>query len=190
MERVVTMSFMLLGLIMIGGMVAAQPESKAEAPVMQMGAPPEMKQLAFMVGTWDVVMSMRMSPDEPWTESKAVNTNVMIIDGCALQSEFEAEMMGMQFKGFSTTTYNRVTGKWQTTWIDNIGAAVGLYEGDFKDGKFVVSGKDVMPDGKTMVSRITSYNITDTKYEWMQENSMDNGATWMTSMKGVYTKRQ
>ena len=190
MRRLVTVLFMLMGLVIIGGAVAAQPETKADAPAMAMGAPPEMKQVAFMVGTWDAVMSMKMSPEAPWMEFTGITTSAMIVDGCALKSEFEASMMGMMFKGFSTMTYNRNTGKWQTAWIDNMGAAVSLYEGDFKDGKFVVSGKDLLTGGKTMLTRITSYNITDTKYDWMQENSMDDGATWMTSMKGVYTKRQ
>ena len=190
MRRLVTVLFMLMGLVIIGGAVAAQPETKADAPAMAIGAPPEMKQVAFMVGTWDAVMSMKMSPEAPWMEFTGITTSAMIVDGCALKSEFEASMMGMMFKGFSTMTYNRNTGKWQTAWIDNMGAAVSLYEGDFKDGKFVVSGKDLLAGGKTMLTRITSYNITDTKYDWMQENSIDDGATWMTSMKGVYTKRQ
>ena len=54
----------------------------------------------------------------------------------------------------------------------------------------VFAGEDVMPGGEKVRSRVTSYNISDTTYDWMMEMSNDDGQTWYTSMKATYTKRQ
>lgn len=178
-------------LVMLMAVTAMAQDKKPEGqPPMEMGAPPEMKQVDFMIGIWDVDMQYRMSPEAEWAETNAVNTNDLILDGCVLQSTFEGDMGGAPMKGLSFVTYSRGLGKWQTMWTDNMGYGMSLYTGDFADGKMVFTGKDVMPDGTEMMSRITSYNITDTKYDWMMENSKDDGQTWFTSMKATYTKRQ
>lgn len=166
----------------------AADSAQAEIPMMTVGAPPEMKQIAAMEGTWDVVMQMRMSAEAPWMESKGVCVNKLVLDGCALEQTMTADVGGMPMKGTGMTCFNRGSGKWQSSWIDNLSAGLGLYEGDFKDGRLVVSGVDKMP-GMTMLSRITTYNITPTRFDWLGENSFDNGATWIETMKGVYTKR-
>jgi hypothetical protein len=178
-------------LVMLMAVTAMAEDKKPEGqPPMEMGAPPQMKQIDFMIGIWDVDMQYRMSPDAEWEETNAVNTNDLILDGCVLESTFEGDMGGAAMNGLSLVTYNRGLGKWQTTWMDNMGMGISLYTGSFADGKMIFAGKDVMPGGAEMMSRITSYNITDTKYDWMMENSTDNGQTWYTSMKATYTKRQ
>jgi hypothetical protein len=183
-----TMAVMVM--LLMGVTAMAQDEKPAGQPPVEMGAPAQMKQMAFMVGIWDVDMQYRMTPEAEWTEAAAVNTNNLILDGCILESTFEGDMDGMPMTGISMTTYSRGLGKWQTMWTDNMGMGISLYTGDFSDGKIVCAGEDMMPGGVKMLSRVTSYNITDTKYDWMMENSMDDGQTWYTSMKATYTKRQ
>ena len=63
-----------------------------------------------------------------------------------------------------------------------------MYTGDFKDGKLVVTGTDIGPDGMTFQSRLTNYNMTDTGFEWMYEMSMD-GTNYMTGAKATYTRK-
>jgi len=189
MKRLAMMLGALVVLLM-GITAMAQEEKPAGEPAMEMGAPAQVKQVAFMIGIWDVSMQYRMSPEAPWTEADAVNTNNMILDGCVLESVLEGDMDGMPMKGIGMTTYSRGLGKWQTMWTDNMGMGISLYTGGFADGKMVFAGQDMMPGGVKMLSRVTSYNITDTTYDWMMENSMDDGQTWYTSMKATYTKRQ
>jgi hypothetical protein len=171
----------LMAALILGVSATAQDEKPAGQAAMDMGAPAQMKQVAFMVGIWDVSMQYRMSPEAKWTEATAINTNNFILDGCVLESEFEGDMDGMPMHGISMTTYNRGLGQWQTMWTDT---------GGFTDGKIVCGGTDVMPDGTKVRARVTSYNIADTSYDWMMEMSMDDGQTWYTSMKAKYTKRQ
>lgn len=189
MRKSMIVAGLMAALILAVGAMA-QEEKPVDQPNMDMGAPVQMKQVAFMVGIWDVSMQYRMSPEAKWTEAAAVNTNNFILDGCVLESDFEGDMDGMPMHGISMTTYSRGLGQWQTMWTDNSGMGMSLYTGDFADGKMVSGGTDVMPDGTKVRARVTSYNITDTSYDWMMEMSTDDGQTWYTSMKAKYTKRQ
>jgi hypothetical protein len=172
-----------------GDQTSGQKSSQAEMEMPPMGAPEQMKMLADMIGTWDVVQNWKMDPsDTTWQTSKGVSTYKNVLDGCAMEFTFDSEMLGMPFHGLGLIAYNRETGKWQTTWIDNMSAAIGYYTGDFKDGKFVVSGEDKW-NGQTFLSRMTTYNITPNKFDWMYEMSMDGGKTWYQTVKAVYTKK-
>jgi hypothetical protein len=93
----------------------------------------------------------------------------------------------MPHHGLGLMAFDRETGQWQETWVDNFSARISLYTGKHMEGKHVVSGTD-MYKGEKMYTRMTSSNFTDTSYDWMMENSMD-GENWYTSMKGTYTKQ-
>ncbi len=175
--------------IIVALAVMADQEQPADIQQMEFGAPPEMDQMAFMEGVWDVNLKYRMDPESSWIEQTAVNTNSFILDGCAIQADYEGEMLDMQFKGIGLTCYNRITGKWQTVWTDNMGMGMGVYEGAYINDRLVFTGVDIMPGGVKVLTRITSYDITDTSYQWMMEMSSDSGKTWVESMKATYTKR-
>ena len=169
--------------------VQAADSSKAGGAMAMpaMGAPAEMKQVAFMIGDWDASMKFNMGDTTKWTETKSTSTVTPVLDGAALMSTFSGLMMGMPFKGIGYTCFSRETGKWQMSWLDNMGAAMSLYTGTMKDGKLVVSGED-MYQGKPMLSKLTYFNMSDSKYDWLMEISMDGGKTYMPSMRATYTK--
>ena len=188
MKRISLFAILTLSIVS-AGVAFSQEQAIPETAAPQIGAPPQMKEISFLVGFWDVAMQVKMAPEAPWMETKAVSTCSLVLDGCAMQSTFEGDMAGMPMKGIMFTCFNRTTGKWQASWIDNFGAAISLYEGELKDGKLIFAGEDKMPQG-TMLTRITQFNMTNTKFDWLMENSMDGGKTWFESMKAVYTKRQ
>ena len=63
-----------------------------------------------------------------------------------------------------------------------------MYSGDFEDGKMVVTGQDVGPDGTKFHSRLTNYNITEAGFEWEYEMSLD-GTNYMDGAKATYRKK-
>jgi hypothetical protein len=188
MRRSVFITLVMTGLLLSPVLLQAADGTKVEMPMMTTGAPPEMKQVAILEGTWDAAMQVRMGPETPWIEAKALCIYKMVLDGCALEQTFTGDMAGMSIKGTGLTCFNRGSGKWQSSWIDNTAAGLSLYEGDFKDGRMVVSGVDKMP-GMTVLSRITTFNITPARFDWLVENSFDKGATWVETMKAVFTKK-
>lgn len=187
MKRLVIVTAIITCLLAPLALTAAD-STKAEAPSMMMGAPPEMKQIAAMAGTWDVAMKARMDPSLPWSETKGTCINTVVLDGCGLEQKFDGQTDEGPYRGMGMISFHRGLGKWQYTWLDNMFGAMGFYQGTLTDGKLVVSGEDVMP-GMTMWTRITTYNITDKKYDWTMESSMDGGKTWVVSGTAVYTRK-
>jgi len=179
---------LILGSLNLPIMADDQIKNEQAATQPAMGPTPEMRQFAFLLGTWDVAQSWKMDPaKEEWTDSKAVSTFVNLYDGCGIHQSYEGEVMNMPFKGTGLSAFNRETGKWQSVWLDNMGAAIGYYEGYYKDGKMVVQGEDTY-GGQKYITRITTLNYTAQRFEWTLEMSMDGGKTFITTGKAVYTK--
>lgn len=176
-----------LALMLVAGIVTAQEDSSASAGMPQMGPPPEMKEIAWMVGSWDFKGEMQMHPGADWTPMEATAVFSYVCDGAAMQMTYESEFMGMAFHGLNLTTYNSNSEQWQDVWTDNMSGRFIMYSGTVTDGKRVVSGS-YEHMGQPMQSRATSFNMTETSWDWTMEDSMD-GETWTVSMKGTYTKQ-
>jgi len=185
-----TLFCVLSALLLIGAAVvagdSAEKEMSGEMPPM--GPPPEMKELATMVGTWDVKGRMRMDPNADWMDDEGVSISRYVCGGAALLMEYSGPMMGMTYEGIGLMTYDRENSEWQTTWTDNMEARTVLYTGQKKDGKTVLVGEGKF-NGATYLARTTTYEVTEQNYKWQMENSMDGGESWYTSMEATYTRR-
>jgi len=165
----------------------AQMMSEGEMP--EMGPPEELKELSFMVGDWKVEGKMRMDPtSEEWTPYTATCSYEWFADGAALMSTFKGEMFGMPMVGHSIENYDRETGQWQVTWIDNMMARQSNYTGGMEGDKMVITGQDLM-EGQVFGTRITVFNMSEKSFDWKMEHSMDDGKTWATFMQATYTKK-
>jgi len=164
---------------------ADEPTQAQEMPPM--GPPPEIQEQAFMIGTWTFDGEMRMAPDAEWEKYGGEVVFSYVAGGAAIQMEWtSAGMMGMTHHGLSITAYDREMKQWQETWVDNMGGRISMYTGNYVDGKRIMSGIDMM-NGQEIWTRNTSYDITESSYKWIMENSMD-GQNWFESMRGTYTK--
>lgn len=171
-----------------GGEHEDHGQNEGEAAMPPMGAPEEMKALEAMNGEYDVKFYYKANPMSPeWTETEATATLSTVLDGAAQKMVFEGEMVGMPFTGIGLTAYDRETAKFQTTWVDSMGARLSMYTGSLADGELVVEGED-RGQGMTFQSRLTTYNMTDTGFDWKYEMSMD-GTNYMETAKATYTKK-
>ena len=183
--------YLLVGLLMIilaAAAVAQEPAGEQQAPP-PMGPPPEMQDLSFLVGDWDVNMRMGMNPDTTtWETSTGTCTYAYILDGAVMQMNYEGTAMGMPFLGMGLQCFDRETGLWQVTWSDNMSARISLYTGKKENGKIVVTGEDLYY-GQKFLSRLTTFNETKTSFDWTMEYSTDGGKTFLPSAFATYTKR-
>ena len=161
-------------------------DSAQSAPMM--GPPPELAQLAFLIGNWDVKGRLKMDPSQPdWIEFAGTCSYEMIAGGTTIESNYRSSTMGMDFIGFGLHSYDRETQQWQAVWIDNVGARQSYYTGRFADGKLVMQGDEKF-GGQSFVNRFVISDITDKSFQWKIEMSKD-GQTWATSMEATYTRR-
>ncbi len=178
----------LMVILLLSGAVWAEEPTASPAGMPEMGAPKEMKQLASFEGSWDIVMQHRQMPEQPWEESKASCTYEYILGGAAMRQHFSGNMLGMPFKGESTFCFHRDNKKWQVTWLDDMFGALSYYEGKWDGEKFVAGNKEIW-QGVEYHSKMTYFNITNDKFEWLMEMSTDDGNTWFATMKSVSTRK-
>ncbi len=189
MRKVMTVLVASVLCLVTGTVVLADHHEEGGGEMPPMGPPAEMQQLEGMNGEYDVKFSYRLDPSsEEWMETAATAVVSTVVGGGAQQMIFEGEMMGMPFQGMGLTSFDRATGKWQTTWVDSMGARISMYTGTFEDGKMVVEGEDFGPDGGTYQSRLTYYNMNDEGWDWTYEMSMD-GTNYFVGAKATYRRK-
>ncbi len=87
------------------------------------------RHLASQAGDWDFVGKFWMEPGAPPQESKGHSSREMILGGRVLRESITSEMMGMPFQGLGMTGFDNVTGRFWSTWNDNMSTGVMTSEG-------------------------------------------------------------
>jgi hypothetical protein len=184
-------SVVLVALILVGSVFADDSQMKEEQGMPQVGPAPQMKQLDFLLGTWDVAMKSRFNPsDTAWVETKGTAKYENILDGCIQKSSYESSMMGLPFEGLMLEGYNTDLKKWQAVWMDNTGGGrMSLYTGSEEGDSTVLAGSEVYM-GQQVYTRIVMYDMTPTSFNWKMETSPDGGKTLVVFATAVYTKRK
>ena len=154
-----------------------------------MGPPDEIKAMAHMVGTWDVQMQVLMDPTADFVTGPAVAVYSYVAGGACLQSQFTSLMESLPFEGLLHTTFNRSTGEWLQTWVDNIGGYMSVYHGKEVDGKLVLEGEDYLGD-QVWPTRATWEPVKDGKFRMQLEHPTPDGKTWAVHLIADYTKRK
>ncbi len=162
------MRTILLGLVGCCLVLWARPVA-AQGP--QPG--PEHEKFKQLVGTWDAAVSFA------GMESKATATYKLMPGGLWLLEDFQGEFGGQKFLGKGVTGYDLVKKKYVATWIDSMSPFLMVMEGNYKDGKLVMTGEGPGMDGKPIKTKsvsevkdddtilFTMYNVTGGKDEEM-----------------------
>ncbi|RKZ11354.1 hypothetical protein DRQ53_14020 [bacterium] len=175
-------------LLLIAAPTLAEHHEGGESEMPAMGPPAEMKALAFMLGEWDVAMDYREGPEGEWVTIAGSAVSKSVLDGCAHRMDFEATLMGMPFKGFDHTTYNREYGRYESVWMDNMSAKMGIMRGNFEGDELIMQGPDKM-QGMEFLARSVSTKVSNDEIHFAMSMSVDDGATWFENMKMVYTRK-
>ncbi|MFZ5980391.1 MAG: DUF1579 family protein [Candidatus Zixiibacteriota bacterium] len=189
MKRMLFFLLVVLFAVPVMSQTADETAPPAESEAPPMGPPPEIQELSGLIGTWDVAMKFRWAPtDTIWEESKGTCVFSYAADGAVLMMVFESEMQGTPFVGLSLQCFDRETNKWQSVWTDNMGARISFYTGDKAADKIVMTGEELY-QGVKSIGRLTTYNLTETSFDWLMETSYDGGKTYAVMGSARYTKQ-
>ena len=145
---------------------AAQSENAQSDSRDKPCSAPEAGQFDFWVGSWELT----------WNDTvKGTNVITKELDACVVHENF-SDPAG-KFYGRSYSIYNPSKKLWQQTWVDNQGNYMD-FEGGFENGKMTLSRSFVGPKGKTVMQRMTFFNIVDDSLDWSWESSLDGGKNW------------
>jgi hypothetical protein len=140
----------------------------------------ESKQFDFWVGEWD------LSYVEDGKPGKSRNRITKVLDGCALLEEFSGAP-GTKLDGRSYSTFDRLTGKWKQTWVDNTANYLD-FTGGMVDGHMVLAREMAGRDGQRVSQRMVFQDIRRESLKWLWQRSEDGGRTWSTQWEIDYRR--
>jgi len=158
---------------------AAPPATAAPAPPPASRptcTSPEHHQFDFWLGEWEVRAA----------DGRLLGTSRIegVLDGCALVEHWSGAGPG---RGTSLNFYDRASGQWSQTWIDNAGQPLHL-AGGLRDGAMVLEGTaPTGPGGQSGRQRVTWRPLPEGAVRQTWERSIDDGATWTVVFDGRYT---
>jgi hypothetical protein len=156
--------------------------TSAQQPPQQRTPPcktqPEYRQFDFWVGEWDV--------QTPQGQQAGTNSVQLILGDCVLLENWTGARGGT---GKSFNVYNAAKGKWQQTWVDNVGGVLELL-GEYKDDKMSFTGETKGRDGSVTLERLTFTKISADRVRQFWEQSRDGGKTWTVAFDGTYIRRK
>ncbi|MCI0488124.1 MAG: tetratricopeptide repeat protein [Blastocatellia bacterium] len=138
---------------------------------------PQSRQFDFWVGEWNV--------ENPQGQRVGTNSVQLILGDCVV---FENWTGGSGGSGKSFNFYNAATGKWQQTWVDDVGSVLE-FTGEFKDGAIRYTAETPLQGGGKTLHRLTFFPISKDHVRQLWEQSTDGGKTWAVAFDGQYKRK-
>ena len=170
------------------------PEQQAalQAILKAMAPGPEHQSLAAGVGSWTFKGRFWDARDAAPTESSGTAERTMLLGGRVEMEKLTSEFMGMPFEGLGLTGFDNVTGKYWSTWIDNMSTGVMLSTGscDLAAGICRFDGSYSDPvSGKVKAIRMEMRRVSpDEEVARSYETGPDGGER--LTMEMTYTRRK
>ncbi len=137
---------------------------------------PRAHQFDFWLGDWDLT----------WKGGSGTNTITREYDGAVIMEHFVGQP-SIPLNGMSVSVFNRKTGKWNQTWVDNQGGYLD-FVGGFSDGKMILQRHATISD-RDILQRMVWSDITADSLEWSWERSEDDGGSWKPQWKIHYRRK-
>lgn len=168
-------AFILVLLLVASAALAAD---SPPAPKAVPCSAPAYHQFDFWLGDWEVTTP----------EGKPAGTNLVtrLLGQCVLQEHWQGKGGSV---GESYNIFDRVTGRWHQTWVDNGGTLLTL-DGGLVGADMVLVGPVRTIGGKPTIDRITWQPKAPDEVHQVWEQSTDGGKTWSVAFHGVYRPRR
>ena len=156
--------------------VSLSPKAPGQAVAHRCQAAPY-RQFDFWVGDWSV--------RNPQGGLEGDNLVTSEHDGCVLVEHWSSPDQ----TGVSLNFYDFRTKQWVQQWVDSFGNAL-LMKGGLIDGRMILEGDRLTPDGKLARERTAWYVQNDGHIRNTWDYSLDGGKTWIMRFNGIYYKRK
>ena len=158
------------------------PSSRARTP------PPEppaevLGQLDFWLGDWTVAWT-----DAEGNRHQGTNRIERILDGKVIRESFDASAAS-GFRGGSYSVFDRQSGQWKQTWVDNSGNYMDFL-GHSNGDTFIFQRRFIRHDGVEMENRMVFKDITADSLTWDWEGRPAGADEWKLLWRLEYTRRK
>lgn len=182
------------------GIDASTAASRVDGGMLNLvrGATEQMKELAWMVGEWDVEFH-KVAPDGSMTLAEETQSHITSeLDGCILRESMQLNMgaSGSQIKMLSLRSFDQFRGVYRFVWLENMMGLSDVLEGRKDDSGAITTtnlrsgtGLPNMPGGQMLHARVSLAKTDDDEFTVSYESSDDGGLSWEPSGRIDY-KRQ
>ena len=142
----------------------------------------KLREFDFWLGNWDLEWKGPKGEIQ-----RGTNEIKRILGGCVVEESFNGGP-DLPLRGRSYSMFDRNSGTWKQTWVDNQGAYLD-FTGGMSGGKMILSREFKDKQGNVRMQRMVFFDIKKDSLEWNWENSTDGGKTWNLAWHISY-KRQ
>ncbi len=142
---------------------------------------PVYRQFDFWIGEWDVYAKNGRLAGDSRIE--------LILDSCVIVENWTNT--NGSYKGKSFNTYNRQSGQWQQTWVDDKGGSTEYLKGKYENNSIVFLTEPFPFTKDTMaIRKLTFFKLSEEKVRQLGEISKDRGTTWAVEYDLEYRRRK
>jgi hypothetical protein len=139
---------------------------------------PEYRALDFWIGDWEVETAQGKSAGKSRIE--------LLLDQCIV---FENWTGDNGYEGKSFNLFDRSTGTWAQTWVDNVGQ-ITRFDGEARDGNLYYRTEVKDGEGRPALRRMTFFPQGPDRVRQLGERSLDGGSTWSVDYDLIYKRRK
>ena len=146
---------------------------------------PEASQFDFWLGDWTLTWPAEQTGGPEGETGRGKNRIERLFGNCAIEETFEFE--DRAFRGRSLSVYDPLSGKWQQTWVDNMGGYL-LFTGGMTGDNMELRTQPVDRKGDIAVNRMVFTEIQTNGLRWEWQGSKDGGMTWTDLWTITYSR--
>ena len=153
---------------------------------------PQHAMLTKLAGDWTCTVKVQMDPSQPWQESQSTATISALMDGRYIQEIDSGQMNGMPFNGMGVYGFDNVSGKYVSTWIDNMGTGIMTSVGTAGASGNVINWVGTMNDpvtGKPTKERMIMTMVDDNHHTFEMYGTPPGGKKEMKIMTIDYMRK-
>ena len=164
------------------------------APTVR-SAPPEARQLAFLVGQHELVVKPLAVGlgQRIHGVPKLIGTwkGWRALDGFGVEDELRItdEAGNPRSLTHAVRYYDATAKRWLTSTIDVYRGVFTSSTGEWKDNALTTTSRGTDAEGKAYLSRARYFDITPTSFKYRADRSMDEGRTWTEGVLTIEAKR-
>ena len=177
----------IIAVVLIASIVVSKPASAQHGGAsanLTVSAPKEVSQLDFMVGDWDLDVTVPATTFAAkihgmpklvgtWRVRKA-------LDGWGLEDDMKITDVAGNPKTMSHAVryFDRNTGKWAISTLDVYRGKFSTTVGESRGSEIYLNGSGKDASGKPQMIRTRIYDISKAGFKFRQDRSVDGGKTW------------
>lgn len=145
--------------------------------------------LAATVGRWDMTLKAWNDPSKPEPEvMTGTAERRMTLGGRVLEETVRSEYQGMPFEGLGMTGYDNVTGKYWSTWSDNMSTGLFVSWGTADESGVVTLWGEMVDPVTGTAKKVRGVSSQTASGELFEMYESVPGGTDRKTMEIVYTR--